>query len=209
MPETFLPEYKSDPGQKKLPIACRINSNLLAWHAWALRVIPCLPLLPHLSPQFLLLLPIAGPHLTAPIHILAAPNFNASSNVVSSLSPAAAAVSKLLQSCRTLCDPIDGSPPGSPIPGILQARTLEWVAISFSNAWKWKVKVKSLSRVLLLVTPWTAAHQAPPPMGFSRQEYWSGVPLPSPSRSLQMSLHLPEMPSSPLSPQGLPPRLSR
>ena len=75
---------------------------------------------------------------------------------------------------------IDGSPPGSPIPGILQARTLEWAAISFSNAWKRKVKVKSFSRVQLLATPWTAAHQAPPPMGFSRQEYWSWVPLPSP-----------------------------
>ena len=85
-----------------------------------------------------------------------------------------------LQSCPTLCDPIDGSPPGSPVPGILQARTLEWVAISFSNACKWKVKVKSLSRVRLLATPWTAAYQAPPSMGFSRQEYWSGVPLPSP-----------------------------
>ena len=80
-----------------------------------------------------------------------------------------------------LCDPIDGSPPGSPVPGILQARTLEWIAISFSNAWKWKVKVKSLSRVRLLPTPWTAAYQAPPSMGFSRQEYWSRVPLPSPS----------------------------
>ena len=87
---------------------------------------------------------------------------------------------KLLQSCLTLCNPIAGSPPGSPVPGILQARTLEWVAISFSNVWKWKVKVKSLSRVWLLVTPWTAAHQAPLSMGFSRQEYWSGVPLPSP-----------------------------
>ena len=87
---------------------------------------------------------------------------------------------KSLQSCPTLCNPIEGSPPGSPIPGILQARTLEWVAISFSNAWKWKVKVKSLSRVRLLATPWTAAYQAPPSMGFSRQEYWSGVPLPSP-----------------------------
>ena len=91
------------------------------------------------------------------------------------------AAAKLLQSCPTLCNPIDGSPPGSPAPGILQARTLEWVAISFSNAWKWKVKGKSLSRIRLLVTPWTAAHQAPPSMGFSRQEYWSGVPLPSPS----------------------------
>ena len=92
---------------------------------------------------------------------------------------AAAAAAKSLQSCPTLCDPIDGSSPGSPIPGILQARTLEWVAISFSNAWKWKVKVKSLSRVQLLATPWTAAYQAPPAMGFSRQEYWSGVTLPS------------------------------
>ena len=76
---------------------------------------------------------------------------------------------KLLQSCPTLCDPIDGSPPGSPVPGILQARTLEWVAITFSTAWKWKVKVKSLSHVRLLVTPWTAAYQAPPSMGFSRE----------------------------------------
>ena len=78
-----------------------------------------------------------------------------------------------------LCDPTDGSPPGSPIPGMLQARTLEWGAISFSNAWTWKVKVKSLSRIRLLATAWTAAYQAPPPMGFSRHEYWSGVPLPS------------------------------
>ena len=90
------------------------------------------------------------------------------------------ATAKSLQSCLTLCDPKDGSPPGSPVPGILQARTLEWVSISFSNAWKWKVKVKSLSRVWLIATPWTAAHQAPLSMGFSRQEYWSGVPLPSP-----------------------------
>ena len=75
--------------------------------------------------------------------------------------------------------PIDGSPLGSSVPGILQARILEWVAISFSDTWKWKVKVKSLSRVLLFATPWTAAYQAPLSMGFSRQEYWSGVPLPS------------------------------
>ena len=101
---------------------------------------------------------------------------------------AAAAAAKSLQSCPTLCDPTDGSPPGSPIPGILQARILEWVAISFSNAWKWKVKVKSFSRVQLLVTPWTAAHQAPPSMGFSRQEYWSGVPLPSPRGTLREGL---------------------
>ena len=90
-----------------------------------------------------------------------------------------AATAKSHQSCPTLCDPIDGRPPGSPVPGILQARTLEWVAISFSNAGKWKVKVKSLSLVRLFVTPWTTAYQAPPSMGFSRQEYWSGVPLPS------------------------------
>ena len=88
-----------------------------------------------------------------------------------------AAAAKLLQLCPTLCDPRDGSPPGSPIPGILQARTLEWVATSFSSAWKWKVKVKLLSRVRLLATPWTAAYQAPPSMGFARQEYWSGLPL--------------------------------
>ena len=92
----------------------------------------------------------------------------------------AAATAKSLQSCPTLCEPIDGSPPGSPVLGILQARTLKWVAISFSNAWKWKNKVKSLSRVWLPATPWTAALQAPLSMGFSRQEYWSGVPLPSP-----------------------------
>ena len=91
-----------------------------------------------------------------------------------------AATAKSLQSCPTRCDPIDGSPPGSPVPGILQARTLEWVAISFSNAWKWKVKVKFLSHVWFLATPWTAAYQALPSMGFSRQEYWSGMPLPSP-----------------------------
>ena len=89
------------------------------------------------------------------------------------------AAAESLQSCPTLCDPIDGSPPGSAVPGILQARTLEWVAISFSNAWKWKVKVKSFSCVRLLDTPWTAAYQAPPSMRFSRQEYWSGVPSPS------------------------------
>ena len=95
----------------------------------------------------------------------------------------AAATAKLLQSCLTLCNPTEGTPPGSPVPGIFQARTLEWVAISFSNAWKWKVKGKSLSRVRLFTTPWTAAYQAPPSMGFSRQEYWSGVPLPSPNGS--------------------------
>ena len=100
--------------------------------------------------------------------------------ILFSLPYAAVAAAKSFQSCPTLCNPVDGSPPGSLVPGILQARTLEWVAISFSNAWKWKVKVKSLSRVRLLATPWTVAFQASLSMGFSRQEYWSGVPLPSP-----------------------------
>ena len=107
-----------------------------------------------------------------------------------SIYPAAAA--KSLQSCLTLCDPIDGSPPGSAILGILQGRTLERVAISFSNAWKWKVKVeekkvkvKGLSRVRLFSTPRTAAYQAPPSMGFSRQEYWSGLPLSSPTANMR------------------------
>ena len=99
---------------------------------------------------------------------------------------AAAAAAKSLQSCPTLCDPIGGSPPGSPVPGILQARTLEWVAISFSKAWKWKVKVKLLSCVWLLATPWTAAYHAPPTLGFSRQKYWSGVSLPSPATAGDM-----------------------
>ena len=85
--------------------------------------------------------------------------------------------SSVAQSCPTLCDPMHGSPPGSPVPGILQARTLEWAAISFSSAWKWKVKVKSFNHVRPSATPWTAAYQASPSMGFSRQEYWSGVPL--------------------------------
>ena len=92
--------------------------------------------------------------------------------------PATAA--KSLQSCPTLCDPRDSSPRGSPVPGILQARTLEWAAIAFSNAWEWKVKAKSLSHVRLLATPWTATYQAPLSMGFSRQEHWSGVPLQCP-----------------------------
>ena len=101
--------------------------------------------------------------------------------LVGSVGEAWLSAAESLQSCPTLCDPINGSPPGSPVPGILQARTLEWVTISFSNAWKWKVKVKSLSRVQLCATPWIAAFQAPLSMGFSRQGYWSGVPLPSPT----------------------------
>ena len=95
-----------------------------------------------------------------------------------------AAAAKLLQSSLTLCDAIDGSPPSSTVPRILKARTLEWVAISFSNAWKWKVKVKLLSRVWLFITPWAAAYQAAPSTGFSRQGYWSGLPLPSPKEAL-------------------------
>ena len=97
---------------------------------------------------------------------------NQNSKIWAKKDPAAAA--KSLQSCSTLCNPTDGSPLGSSVPGILQARIMEWVVISFSNAWKWKVKVKSLSRARLLATPWTTAYQAPPSMGFSRQEYWSG-----------------------------------
>ena len=95
-----------------------------------------------------------------------------------------------LQSCPTLCDPTDDSPPGSAGPGILQARTLEWVATSFSSAWKWKVEVKSLSFVQLFATPWTAAHQAPSSMGFSRQENWSGVSLPSPMIIIDKLKHI-------------------
>ena len=117
------------------------------------------------------------------------------------------AAAKSLQSCPILCDPIDGSPPGSPIPGILQARTLDWVAISFSNARKWKVKVKSLSHVQLLATPWTAAYQAPPSMGFSRQEYWSGVPLPSPPKEASLYLKI-IMPSQDPLWQQIPKRVS-
>ena len=93
--------------------------------------------------------------------IMSLDSISSSVRWLTSLVVAAAAAAKSLQSCPTLCDPIDGSPSGSPIPGILQARTLEWVAISFSNAWKWKVEVKSLSCIQLLSTPWTAAHQAP------------------------------------------------
>ena len=97
-----------------------------------------------------------------------------------------AAAAKLLQSCPTLFDPIDSSPPSSPVPGILQARTLEWVSISSSNAWEWKVKVKLLSPLGLLATPWTVAYQAPPSMGFSRQEYWSMLPFSSPLHCRQI-----------------------
>ena len=103
---------------------------------------------------------------------------------INNLRYAYAAAAKSLQSCLTLWDTVDSSPPGSPIPGIIQARTLEWVTISFSNGWKWKVKVKLLSRVWLLPTPLTAAYQAPPSMGFSRQGYWSGLQFPSPDMQM-------------------------
>ena len=115
----------------------------------------------------------------------------------------AAAAAKSLQLCPALCDPIDGSPPGSPVPGIHQARTLKWVAISFSNAWRWKVKVKLLSRVQLFATPSTAAYLAPPSTGFSRREYWSGVPSPSLGFSLEdFKQILPIWVSSLLSPES-------
>ena len=122
---------------------------------------------------------------------------------------AAAAAAKSLQLCPTLYNPIDGSLPGSPIPGVLQARTLEWVAISFSNAWKWKVKVKLLSHVQLFATPWTAAYQTPPSMGVSRQEYWSGVPLPSPKPSLTVRKVLGKLPNIPQIAKVLKARLSQ
>ena len=122
---------------------------------------------------------LAGSFIFRVSFFISGANFH-SSSLPSFLRMAVQCCAKSLQSCLTLCDPIDGSPPGSSVPGILQARTLEWVAISFPNAWKWKMKVKLLSRVWLFSTPWTAAYQAPPSLGFSRQEYWSGVPLPSP-----------------------------
>ena len=138
-----------------------VTSHLEFWHACLADFNPSIKMVPRIIFKNTNLIMLLSP------------------SMLSTCSYAAAAAAKSLQSCPTLCDPTDGSPPGSPIPGILQARTLEWVAIPFSNAWKWKVTVKSLSRVQLLATPWTAAHQAPPSMGFSRQEYWSGVPLPS------------------------------
>ena len=148
---------------------CR-GDELLFWTSWVLA-----PLGQHLA-----FIPALWVTPRCPISLARVWGFSLTPSTSQTLKTAAAAAAKSLQSCPTLCDPIDGSPPGSPVPGILQARTLEWVAISFSNAWKWKVKMKLLSRVRLFATPWTAAYQAPPPMGFSRQEYWSGVPLPSP-----------------------------
>ena len=130
-------------------------------------------------------------HLLCLLQLVTLPACSLMSAPLCQLLYSAAAAAKSLQSCLTLCDPIDGSPPGSAIPGILQARTLEWVAIAFSIVWKWKVKVKSLSHVRLIVTPWTAAYQAPPSMGFSRQQYWSGLPLPSPLYSSTILLEFP------------------
>ena len=124
--------------------------------------------------------PYCSPHSYNTALLPTEPRLSVFLSLALHVTSSAATAAKSLQLCPNLCDPIDSSPPGSPVPGILQARTLEWVAISFSNAWKWKVKAKSLSRAQLLVTPWTAAYQAPPSMGFSRQEYWSRVPLPSP-----------------------------
>ena len=126
-------------------------------------------------------------------------------SIVSFCKSAAAAAAKSLQSYLTLCDPIDGSPSGSTVPEILQARTLEWVAISFSNAWKWKVKVKSLSRVRLLATPWTAAYQAPPSLGFfqARVLVWGAIafsvysPAAAAAKSLQSCLTLTRLTYSP------------
>ena len=137
--------------------------------------LPLLPLLPTLLISILWIIAVAS--LTVSLLPL-------STHLKTILNTAAAA--KSLQSCQILYDPIDGSPPGSAIPGILQARILEWVAISFSNARKWKVKVKSFSRVRLFSTLWTAAYQAPLSMGFSRQEYWSGVPSPSPAEYISI-----------------------
>ena len=113
--------------------------------------------------------------------------------VCPSIYPVDATAAKSLQSCPTLCNPIDGSPPDSPVPAILQARTLEWAAISFSNAWKWRVKVKSLSRVRLFAIPWTVAYQAPPSKGFSRQECWDGWSFPSPMHACMLSRFTPLM----------------
>ena len=97
---------------------------------------------------------------------------------------------KSLQSCLTLCDPIDGSPPGFPDPGILQARTLAWGCHFLLQCMKVKSETEVAQSCPTLATPWTAAYQAPPSMGFSRQEYWSGVPLPSLILGLMRSNHM-------------------
>ena len=156
--DPYSPSLCQQPQPHSVHIACRLPSGTFTS-----------PLLPCSLPRALSVRPLGIQVLTFwrrwIFHVLSILTFEIY-----------AAVAKLLQSCSTLCDPIDGSPPGSTIPGILQARTLKWVAISFSNAWKWKVKVKSLSHVRLFRTPWTAAYQAPLSMGFSRQGYWSGLP---------------------------------
>ena len=152
-------------------------------HAWLCNPVDCSPpgLSVHGVPQARILQWVAVPFSRGPSRLRDWTwiSWTAGRFFTISATSHTAAAAKSLQSCLTLCDPIEGSPPGSPVPGILQERTLEWVAISFSNAWKWEVKVKLLSRVWLLVTPWTAAHQAPLSTGFSRQEDWIGVPSPS------------------------------
>ena len=151
---------------------------------WNLNLIPQKSKWGHLNWTFHLLTPrcpfviTLSPHLTSATqtHLT---NIKQRSGPLTSPYWLAAAAAKSFQSCPTLCNHIDKSLPGSAVPGILQSRTREWVAISFSNAWKWKVKVKLLSQIWPSVTPWIATYQAPPSMGFSRQAYWSGVPLPS------------------------------
>ena len=161
-----------DPPGKNTGVRCHAClQGIFPTQGWNPGLLYCRRILYRLSHQ--------GSLVTDNIIILSTTTIIIISTTIIIVTFAAAAAAKSLQSCPTLCDPIDGSPPGSPVPGILQARILDWVAISSSNAWKWKVKVKSLSCVQLLATSWTAAHQAPLSMGFSRQEYWSGVPLPS------------------------------
>ena len=147
---------------KKCVMTMKLNSKICGCWMSSFHVGPVKALNPHMCPKLLL--------------------FQVCLKLVSHLSKCLLCFycCQVTSVMSTLCNPTDGSAPGSPVPGILQARTLEWVAISFSNAWKWKVKVKSLSCTWLFTTPWTAAYQAPLSMGFSRQEYWSGVPWPSP-----------------------------
>ena len=175
--DTSIPRRR--PGNHQSPVVSQGNGQVLPWpssEAASLTVSQIIFNLPNsIFFTFLKIYFLFGGWLLYYIMLVSA---------VQQGESAAAATAKSLQSCQTLCDPIDGSPPGSPVPGILQARTLVWVAISFSNAWKWKEKVKSLSRVQLLVTPWTAAYQAPLSIGFSRQEYWGGVTLTSPVNQL-------------------------
>ena len=175
---TSLPPHATPLGCHRAPV----------WVPWVTQQIPagclfyiwqCICFLCSLPvPPTLSFLPL--PAMWSLFSVAASPWLSCKSVHQYHLSRFRAAAPKSHQSCPTLWDPIDSSPPGSPVPGILQARTLVWVAISFSNAWKWRVTGKLLSPVRLFMTPWTAAYQAPPSMGLSRQEYWSGVPSPSP-----------------------------